>query len=246
MAKVSPGLKPKIFKGLSKKRMGRGGGYKFPRVRFEDDKAVVVQFFDPPVTESEGFLEFDQHQWREGGNWNYVPCAGKKCPLCEDDDDDVAKVRYRFCALVYNLKAKEVQVMEGPTTLAQQIERRYAKRKKSFLKRTWDITRMSGQPTRYDVDSGDDDPVSLKAKKRLNLEEYVTEAMQRFFGDDVPSKTSRTALDDDDEYDEDDIDEDELMEMSTKKLKRIAKQYKVRTEDRTKKQIVKAIIKKAS
>lgn len=239
------GLTPKTFGGLSKSRSATGGGSSFPRVKMKDDETVSVQFFGD-ITDETAFKEFDQHQWRDK-NWNYVACLGKNCPLCDDEDEDVAKARYRFVALVYNLEEKQVQVLEGPGTLAQRIILKYEKRKKSFLRRVWDITRLDTTPTSYDVDTSDEDPVDLKGKKKLDLQAYIDESAKRYFGKDVPRGGSKSALDDDDEDDYDDDEtytKAELRDMSSRELKEVAKEFRIKVQGKSKQEVIKAILRK--
>lgn len=229
MAKAGSALKPQIFKGINKNRLSSMGKSNFPRVKIKDDETVTLVF----LTDLSGFREFDQHQWREGGSWKYVPCAGKSCPLCEDEDEDVSKTRYRFCANVYNCGDKEVQILDGPGTMAQRIALKAEKRKKNFLKLAWDITRLSTTPTSYDVDQSDDDvPKKAKDAKLLDLDAYIAEQMTRYFGEDIPKGGSKSALDDDDDdADEDEYTKSDLKNMSRKELVRVAKDMKVKTKD---------------
>lgn len=243
-AATGKGLTPKSFGGLSKTRSATSGGSAFPRVKFTDkDPSVTVQFFGD-ITDETCFKEFEQHQWRDK-HWNYVACLGKKCPLCEDEDEDVAKSRYRFVALVYNLGDKQVQVLEGPSTMAQRIILKYERKQKSFSRRAWDITRLDTTPVSYDVDQSDDDPVDLKGKKKLDLQAYIDESAKRYFGKDVPRGGSKSALDDDDDYEDDETyTKAELMEMRGRELKEVAEEFKIKVAGKTKQEVIKAILRK--
>lgn len=237
------GITPKTFGGLNKSRMQTGSGSAFPRVKMKDGETVSLQFFGP-INDENAFKEFDQHQWRDK-NWNYVACLGKNCPLCDDEEADVAKARYRFVALVYNLGDKQVQILEGPGTLAQRISLKYEKRPKTFVKKVWDITRLDTVPTSYDVDTSDEDPIAISGKKRLDLQAYIDESASRYFGKDIPKGGAKSALDDDDYEDDDETyTKADLLDMTSKELRKVAREFKVKTDDRSKKQIIQAILRK--
>lgn len=243
-AATGKGLTPRSFGGLNKSRMQTGSGSSFPRVKMKDDETVSLQFFGA-INDPESFKEFDQHQWRDK-NWNYVACLGKNCALCEDEDDDVAKARYRFVALVYNLEEKQVQVLEGPGTMAQRIALKYEKRPKTFAKKVWDVTRLDTTPTSYDIDTSDEDPIDLKGKKRLDLQAYIDESARRYFGKDIPRGGAKSALDDDDDEDYDDDEgytKSDLLEMDKAQLKKVAKEFKVKMDGKSRKEVITAILK---
>lgn len=253
-AKKGSGLSPKIYGGLSKKRMAQKSATNRCVVKAGD--TVTVQFLEVP----DDMKEFDQHQFRDRNRWFYVPCAGKNCPLCDDEDPDVAKVNYRFICNVWNFKTKRVEILEGPKTLAGRIQFRWERKKKSFLKRTYDVSKFDTQPVEWDCDSGDEDalPAAKVAKlKKFDLEDDITQSMARYFdSESLPSKGSKTALDDDDDddYEDDDdedteYDEDDLDDMSNKEVRKIAKSMGIRTKDSdgdpiSKSKLIKRIIKK--
>jgi hypothetical protein len=253
-AATGKGLTPKSFGGLSKSRSASGGS-SFPRVKFTDkDSSFSLQFFGNIEDES-AFKEFEQHQWREK-YWNYVACLGDNCPLCDDEDEDVSKQHYRFVAVVYNHDAKQVQILEGPGTLAQRIIMKAEKRPESFVKRVWDITRLDTTPTSYDVDQSDERPVNLRSKAALDLQAYIDESASRYFGKNAVSsgskkKSKRSALDDDDDYEDDDetYTKADLMDMSARELKEVAQSLKVKLLDRdgdrkSKQQVIREVLKK--
>lgn len=231
------GFGVKTFAGLNKKRMEpRGGNASFGvRVRLDANEPVPVQFYTEPDNEA-GFLEFDTHAFREDGRWTYVPCMGDDCPLCEDEDPDRKKTTYRFLAKVYNLKTKKPQLLEGPGDLARRIHYRWSRRPGSFLKRTFEITKLETTPVTYDVAVGDDPVVRLTNIKAEEFEAYLSGALKSYYGEHPPSKSALAAADDlDEEADgeedeaavEDDIDVDELREelenLTPAKLKARAK-----------------------
>lgn len=244
------GLSPTIWKGLSKKRYTKGSATN--RCKIDTGSTVTVQFIDDPST----MTEFVQHQFRDGGKWNYVPCAGDDCPLCEDDDPDVSKQNYRFLANVYNLATKQVEILEGPKTLAGRIAFRWGNKgkrsKKLFPNRTWDITKFDTQPVSYDVERGDDSPLKLDriaAMKPYDLEADVTESLRRYYGDDMPAKGGKTAMDDDaedEDYEEDEYEKEDLEEMERSEIRKIARAYGIKTkrngEPVPKSKLIKAIL----
>lgn len=249
--KKSGGLTVRTFGGLSKERYakkGTGGD----RVVIKQGDTVTVQFV-APITDSDAWKEIEQHQFQDNNRWNYVPCLGDNCPLCEDEDNDVRKTHYRFFTNVYDFKQKKVAILEGPKDLSGRIAFRYEKRKKTFLDRTWDVSKMATTPVSYDVEAGDEDPVRIKTAKLIDLDAYILSEATRYFGEDMPTGKSKgkSALDDDDEDAEDDeYDEDDLEEMSTKEIKSIARNMKIKLvnpktdEPRSKSTLIKLILKK--
>ncbi len=203
---ASKGLQPKVFKGLNKKRMEQKGGGK--RVRFtEDQPTVTVQFLQKP----EDMREFNIHTFQEDGRWNFVPCAGtEECPLCDSESDRVSAVHYRFACNVYNVKNKTVQVLEGPKTLASAIFYRYQRKPAVFLKRVFDITKFPTQPVTYNFELAEEDPVSTRGLKPIDLDEYLLGEMKNYYGDDLDISPSDLSADDDEDEDEDELEEDEL------------------------------------
>lgn len=202
--KVKKGLSVKLFKGLDKKRIAAGGGGGGRRVQFKDGEIVLVQFLGTP--DSDSFVEYRTHSFREGGQWQYVPCVGKKaCPLCQEESQEMSKTSYRFATNAYNLKEKKVQILEGGTELATKIFYRFERKPKSFLKRTFEITRLDGQRTTYDVAVGEDPAVDTTklSKELVDIEDYLNQQLQRYYGDDVPDVSSMEDEDDDDDEDED-------------------------------------------
>lgn len=260
MPKASKGLSPRTFKGLNKKRMEKKGG-NFNRIVLKQGDTKTVQFLDG----IEEFLEYENHAFKDGSRWQYVPCAGDDCPLCADEDHEVSKTGYRFCANVYSFEDKKVLILEGPKDLAGRVAGRYervAKKGGSWTKLTWDVSKLPTTPVSYDVERADDRPVRLDGLERHDLEEYVTGEMVRYFGDDMPTaksgKPGPSSLDDDDDWDDEDEDEfddeeayteDELLAMKPSELGEAAEEVglsmkgKKITKDNRKK-LIAAIIRK--
>lgn len=200
------GLSVKTFKGLNKKRMEQKSNKNFgKRLILGDGDTVPVQFLMKP----DDFLEFEQHQWQEGGRWNFVPCLGDDCPLCDSESDAQKKTTYRFVCCVYNLADKKVQVVEGPKDLAGRIFYRYERKPASFLKTTFELTRFPTKPTTYACDRGDDDAVRTSGMKLIDLDEYVDEEAKRYYGDELPTASALDADDEDDFDDDDDLDDED-------------------------------------
>lgn len=244
------GLSVRTFGGLNKKRYTKksGGG---DRVQFDEKKPTVCLQFVAPIDDADWWVEIEQHVFREDGKWNYVPCLGEGCPLCEDEDSDVSKTSYRFFTCVWNFKTKRYEILEGPKDMSGRIAFRYEKKKKSFLSRTWDVTRMDTTPVSYDVESGDKAAIKIDKKKLIDVGKYIDAAAKRYFGDDMPTgKTPKRSALDDDDYDEDDeYDEDELLEMDKGEVKDIAKSLGIKLKDkddepRSKKTLIKLILKR--
>jgi hypothetical protein len=199
------GLSPKTFRGLNKKRIeksgGQGGGR---RVILKAGNTVPIQFLEKP----EDMTEFEVHVFQEDGRWEFVPCAGDGCPLCDDENERKSKTSYRFCTNVYNLKDRKVQILEGPKDLAGRVFYRYERAPRKFMGRSYDVTRFEGSPVSYDVSVGEDDPVQIRGLKLHNLDEYILDEMKRYYGDDLDFEANSLAADDDDE-DLDDLEEED-------------------------------------
>jgi len=237
------GLSAKTFKGLSKKRMEKGAGNSL-RLRLEKNKSHPVQFLETP----DEMVEFDQHQFQDGNRWQYVPCTGEGCPLCDDDDRDVSRVRYRFITNVYSLKERKVLVMEGPKDLAQRVAFRYERKPGSFKKRVFDVTMFDSNPVSYQVELAEEEPVRVKSDQRHDLEKYITDALERYYGSGGSADKSALEEDDEDDDNETEWDEDEgytkaeLREMSRKELAAVAQEFGVKTKKNGEKRPTKAII----
>lgn len=256
------GLSVRTFGGLNEKRYTKGTGGS-DRFKFEkSDKPYAAQFCGD-ISDPKFFLEFDQHQFQDKG-WNYVPCLGEGCPLCEDEDKEVAKKRYRFIASVYSFSDKTLCILEGPKDLSGRIARKWKaaekKKKGSFTKTVFDLTKVDSQPVGYEVDVNDDRKVvDIDVSKAPSLQEYLDSSARRFFGDGHPAdsgkkkkkgKPKKSALDDEDEEtQEDSFDADELEGMSLKDVKAIAKNLEIKLldkegEKRDQKTLIKLIMKK--
>lgn len=202
----SKGLSPAIFGGLDKKRIeSKGGGNYGLRVVLKQGDTAPVQFLGDP--DDQGcFIEYEIHGFKEDGNWQFVPCAGDDCPLCSDEDDQRRRTSYRFAAVVYNLKEKKVQILEGPKDLAQRIYYRFSRRPSAFLGRVYDVTKFPTTPVTYAVDRGDDDPVAasrLEKLERPDLEKYVASEMERYYGTmEIPKSSALDDEEDDEEEEE--------------------------------------------
>jgi hypothetical protein len=207
--RAKKGLSVKTFSGLSKSRMAPKSNSFGMRTRLDTGTPVPVQFYGAP--DSDTFVEYDTHVFKEDGKWVYVPCLGDACPLCQDEDRDRSKTTYRFVASVYNLKEKKAELLEGPKDLANRVFYRYERKKAMFLKRTFEITKLDTTPVQYDVAQGDEDPVSLRNIKALDPNEYIETQAKQYYGENGPSV--KTALDEDDDEDlaDDDVTEDEDM-----------------------------------
>jgi hypothetical protein len=207
-------LTTKAFGGLNKKNYQKKSGGNFGlRIKFEPGKRVTTQFAGTPDDPS-AFKEFFQHSWKEGNSWNFVPCTGDDCPLCEEEDQEKSKTSYRFIAKVYDFGEKKMMVMEGPKDLAGRIVYQWERSPSKFLTKVWDVMALETTPRTYQVDYNDevrpkrelvDDP-----KTPIDLDKYLEENLKRYYGEDglVLGKSSLDD-DDDDAYDEDEEDDDD-------------------------------------
>lgn len=210
----SGGLTAQAFGGLNKKNYSKKSGGSFgKRVKWEPGVRRAIQFAGTPE-DPEAFKEFLQHGWKEGANWNFVPCTGDDCALCEEEDQEKSKKSYRFVAKVYDFTEKKMMYMEGPKDLAGRIVYQYERNPGKFIAKVWDIIPLDTQPRTYQVDFNEE----IRAKRELlddekdpiDLDKYLEESLKRFYGEDGLVK-GKSSLDDDDDdvYDEDEEDEDD-------------------------------------
>lgn len=247
--------KGKVFGGLHKDRYekrARGAD----RLELQQGDSAVVQFV-APITDEKFWKEIDQHQFQDKG-WRYVPCLGEGCPLCDDDDKDVAKTTYRFFTVVWDFKEKRLAVAEGPKDLSGRIGRRYEGLKKkgkedTFLKKTYLVSKNKTTPVSYDIETDDKKPVKIDLSKAPDLDAYIEDQKVRYFGEDLPKATKKkgkgkkgqkTALDDD-AAEDDELTKDELNDLSDKKLTAYAKEVGIKKPDVSdRKGLIKQILKK--
>jgi hypothetical protein len=202
-APVKKGLSVKTFKGINKKRLeGRGGANAGKRVILKAGDTLDVQFLQNP----DDFSEYEQHGWRDGNQWTFVPCLGDGCPLCEEESDEIRRTSYKAVANVYNIKEKKVQVLEMGRDLAGRVFYRYEKAPAKFTKRTFEVTRFPTQPVTYDVAVGEEPAVKTTGLTLIDLDEYILEEAKRYHGADMPTAS---ALDDDEDDDDEDLDDEE-------------------------------------
>lgn len=257
-SKKGGGLSVRTFGGLNKKNYTKKGGFG-DFVKMDVGDTVLVQFV-ADISDDEWWKEIEQHVFKEKGKWQYVPCLGDNCPLCEDDDPEVAKTSYRFFTVVYDFGEKRLAILEGPKDLSGRIAFRYEKKKKSFLSRTWDVSKLKTQPVSYDVESADKKAKEIDEEKlkAFDLDKMIQAKAERYFGEDLAGnkkskKPKKSALDDDDDEDDyeadDEYDEDDLLEMERSEVRKIAKQLGIKATDkegeaRSKKTLIKLILKK--
>src|SRR6478609_8332462 len=180
-AKPSGGLSTKAFGGLNKKNYTKKASTFGQRIQFKEGERVTVQFLGEPDDE-ECFKEYFQHSWQEAGKWNYVPCAGDDCPICEEEDQAKSKTAYRFVAKVYNFGEKKIQVMEGPKDLAGRVVYQWERNNEKFTKKVWDVMPLATQPRTYQVDYNDEvvpkRTIEEDAKNPVDLNKYLEDSLK--------------------------------------------------------------------
>jgi hypothetical protein len=252
-------LAVRTFGGLNADNFTAGVGLG-DRLKFEKKgKSYPVQFVADPGDGTQ-FIEFWQHQFRDGQGWKYVPCLEADCPLCKDEDEEVRKRRYRFVTNLYSMRDKKIVILEGPKDLSSRIFRRWesahkaaeSKKKgkaKPFTERIYGLTQNDTQPVTYDVEElTDEDSKKLNPKEFHDLQKYIDSAVQRFYqGKPVASKKSnkkkgKSALDADPTQ-EDSYTEEQLKGLSAKKLAKAAKSFNIDPEGVAPEKLVKKILK---
>lgn len=245
--KQKKGLQPRMFSGLNQKRMAQKSGGGGNRVQFGDETPTnTLQFLDTP----EEMREYYIHAFQEDGRWHFVPCAGQdECPLCDSESERVRQISYRFACNVLDLKTGQVKILEGPKTLASLIFYKYKRKPAVFLKRVFDVTRFPTRPVTFNFELAEEDAVSTRGKKKIDLDEYVLGEMKSYYGDDLTLTPADLSDDSDDEDDEDDdeLDEDEFTESILKKksvgdLKELAEELEVDPVPKTKPKLIAAIL----
>lgn len=258
--------KPKggeISGGLSKSRIGRRAGLT-ARLIIDTGNTKCVQFLGKPDNPAD-FKEYETHAWREKGQWHFVPCL-PGCPLDDDEDEEVRKTSYRFCCNVWSFKDKAVKVFEGGTEIATKILLRYESKKKTWLQRTFDISKIKGERISWDIDTAD--KKALRSTDGLDLhdlDQFIIGGWERYFSEEYSEggkkkgakakkgkEPKKSAMDDDDDEQEDSFDADELLDKeqtSLSDLKKIATSLKIKLVDkegvkRDRKTLVRLIIKK--
>jgi hypothetical protein len=199
-------------KGVTERstKKGTGGATQI----FKQGESVLDQFACTP----KDFMEYDEHQFREGGKWWYVPCkmeAFGECELCDDEDTEKAKKHYKFLAPVWDHKAKKLTVLTGPKDLAGRIFFQYKKDRTNFLRVVWDISKLATQPVSYDVSVNlGTRGIKLSEKELPDLEKIIKDAADAYFGDGKPKakRSGKSSLDDDESEEEVWEDEDDESE----------------------------------
>lgn len=177
-------LSPQIHGGLSEDRMKSGGGKFAERVEVKTGGLARVQFLTDP-SDPNGFVEIDQHQFKANGRWNYIACGGKGCPMCKDDDPDVAKINYRFFAVVYDFSKKKVAILEGPKTLSQKIFKAWKRNKKKFTSTVYEVSKEAGPPVQWDINMIGKKPTSTKDLDLIDIRKNIVEQFKWALGPDV-------------------------------------------------------------
>lgn len=255
------GLSVRTFGGLNEDNYTAGSGFG-DRLKFEKQgKSYPVQFV-AGIDDDTQFIEFWQHQFRDGKGWNYVPCLEEDCPLCQDEDEEVRKRRYRFVTNIWSIKDKKMMILEGPKDLSSRIARRWesvktAKKSKKgkdkgdvrpFTERVYGLIQNNTSPVTYDVETRDEEPVKINMKDCYDLQKYIDSAAQRFYqGKPTASKKSnkkkgKSALDAE-ETQEDSYSESDLKSMSDKKLAKAAKSFGIDPTDVPAPKLIKKILK---
>lgn len=177
-------LAPQIHGGLNEDRMKSGGGKFAERVEVKTGGIARVQFLTDP-SDPNGFVEIDQHQFKASGRWNYIACGGKGCPMCKDDDPEVAAIKYRFFAVVWDFSKKKVAILEGPKTLSQKIFKRWKENKKKFTSTVYEVSKEAGPPVQWDIGMINKKPTSTKNLDLIDIRANIVEQFKWALGPDV-------------------------------------------------------------
>lgn len=176
-----------VNRGMDPNRNVGGGGSFAPKAKLKAGESGDYQFLVAPGDPA--IVEIEEHQWKEKGDWHYVPCLTslgfKKCPLCEDSDPDVAGTSYKVYLPVWDFQQKKAVLLAGPKTLRRLIIDRWEKNKKDFLNRTWSLSRFKESPW-WDMDRGERKALNDKKRKEItdlpDAEAHVMSEARQFFG----------------------------------------------------------------
>lgn len=243
------GLAPVMHTGIDEDRASAKSGNFAPKAKLKQGETSTYQFpWAPIVGDDTGiFVEIEEHQWSEGKGskvkWFFVPCAGEGCPLCDDDDKDVAATNYQLYVNVYDFDQKKVVLLKGPKTLTRLILDRYKKNKKEFVRRAWDISRKKASPW-WDMERSEDDGLSdkkLKALTPIDAREHIRSEFDQFFGTSSSGGKkkgkNKPSLDADDDgkasaLDDDPYTKKSLAKLSEKKLRKIGAAFEIKKVDK--------------
>ena len=221
-------LAPQIHGGLNEDRMKSGGGKFAERVEVKTGGMKRVQFLTDP-SDPNGFVEIDQHQFKANNRWNYIACGGKGCPMCKDDDPEVAKINYRFFAVVWDFSKKKVAILEGPKTLSQKIFKRWKSNKRKFTSTVYEVSKEAGPPVQWDINMVGKKPTSTKDLVLIDIRANIIEQFKWALGPDV--KVDIKALEAELGVDAEDEDTADALEDVVLTKKQIAKMVAKGKED---------------
>lgn len=195
--------------GLSEKsvKSRQGGGGNPNQVRLTKQEAQLVQFYTA-IDDKTGFKEFEQHIWQEGNRWIFVPCGGKKCVVCHDEDEGKAKTSWGFAAQVYHHGQKKAMILTQGTTLANGLIFKYKQKGSRFTRVVWEITNLGTKPASFDVSQSESKAINLGSHPPLDIIQYTKEEYDKFIASHGGS-SGPSSLEDDDDDDEDEMDDDE-------------------------------------
>jgi hypothetical protein len=240
MITLAKGLTAKTFTGLSKRSDSEGGTREYKTVRLEHGKTLTLQPLQKP---SQG-REYYRHIWREGGNWNFIPCAEGECVHCESDNEQESRRNYTMLLNVYSFAENKVKILEEGSKVKDLILYRYDKKPSIFTKRPLDFTKLPTKPISYNVELSEEEPIQTAGLKLHDLDDYIQEELERrtrFL--EGNGRENVESLEDEEDYDEDEEepDESEMQEMEWRDLVQYAREVGVKKQTRKRSELIRYI-----
>ncbi len=184
----------------------------------------ILKKGEPPLTfqaytdDEDGWIEATRHVWsvnRDGKKfWNFIPCAGEDCPMCEDEETYGRPGKVNIVP-VYNVKEDKA----GYVTLGSKQARLFLNamdqcangKYGSFTERVWTFSRVETKPIDYSLKQDEKrDTKPLKSLPAAITEKQINEDLNiklNWFLDSVNFSAPKNFTNDDEEPNEDDDDE---------------------------------------
>jgi hypothetical protein len=200
------------------------------RLTFKEGESRTVRFLHEPFGKRP-WVEFAEHFVPSGSGGSYVPCIDG-CKL----DGDI-RASKRWYANVWDRDSKSVRLLKMTGAMIENLVLKYEKRG-TLMDRDYSITRTGeSTDTKYHIEPEDKEKFNVASDKikLIDIEEYLNQAAQTYYGGQKVQKAKSRDIDDDDDEDEDEDEvedtDDEDDEDEKPKKKATAKKKASRDED---------------
>jgi len=175
------------------------------RLTFKEGEARTVRFLHEPFGRTP-WVEYYEHYVPGGGGGNgaYVPCI-ENCRL----DGDI-RAGKRWYVNVWDRDSKQVRLLKLTGAMVENLIIKY-ERRGTILDRDYSITRTGeGTDTKYHIEAEEKEAFNLRNIKLIDIEGYLDQQAQGYYGGGRNVKARAESIDDEDEDDVEDVeDEDE-------------------------------------